>query len=154
MGIWKEIKHALNSTLGTDKFEPLDKMITTGRTLVPSDDLLKQVFTGNEPIYWTGDVYLGFYSKDIIINLTGQLKINLTFENIVPDAVICEVTSPSGNKQAFRVSSNDMTLTFSVFETGKYHINITSDKQNAGTSYLRGIQLLGTTIGDIIHVMP
>lgn len=33
MSIWKEIKHALNSTLGTDNFQPLDKYLRSTRTI-------------------------------------------------------------------------------------------------------------------------
>ena len=37
MGFWAGIKHALNSTLGTEDFIPLDKLIKGQRTLAASD---------------------------------------------------------------------------------------------------------------------
>lgn len=40
MGIWAEIKHAINSTLGTNEFIPLDKLIKSQRTLGASDSTL------------------------------------------------------------------------------------------------------------------
>lgn len=33
MSIWKEIKHALNSTLGTDSFQPLDQYLRSTQTI-------------------------------------------------------------------------------------------------------------------------
>lgn len=39
MGVWKEIGKALNSTLGTSKFQSLDKMIMGSKGLVESDNL-------------------------------------------------------------------------------------------------------------------
>ena len=39
MGIWAEIKHALNSTLGTKDFKPLDKQITDRIGLIPDENI-------------------------------------------------------------------------------------------------------------------
>lgn len=39
MGIWKEIKYALNSKLGTKDFKPLDELIIQQTKMVVSDDL-------------------------------------------------------------------------------------------------------------------
>ena len=44
MGIWAEIKYALNSTLGTDDFKPLDKLIRDSYYVYASDDLLKTLY--------------------------------------------------------------------------------------------------------------
>lgn len=43
MSIWKEIKRAINSTLGTSDFKPLDQIITDGKGLVASDNLYYQL---------------------------------------------------------------------------------------------------------------
>lgn len=37
--MWAGIKHALNSTLGTKDFQPLDKLYYKGKSLVASDNL-------------------------------------------------------------------------------------------------------------------
>ena len=42
MGLWTGIKYAINSTLGTKEFEPLDKLITNQYRLVASDNVYKQ----------------------------------------------------------------------------------------------------------------
>ena len=45
---WSEIKHALNSTLGTGKFQPLDKLIIYGsKQFAPNSDVFQNVFSGS-----------------------------------------------------------------------------------------------------------
>lgn len=39
MGLWTGIKYALNSTLGTDDFKPLDKQITDRIGLIPDENI-------------------------------------------------------------------------------------------------------------------
>ena len=46
MGIWTGIKKALNSTLGTSEFQPLDKMIKSQRTYTASDSVLVPLISG------------------------------------------------------------------------------------------------------------
>lgn len=41
MGFWAGIKHAINSTLGTADFKPLDKIIEGQRTLAASDSVIR-----------------------------------------------------------------------------------------------------------------
>lgn len=43
MGLWTGIKHALNSTLGTENFQPLDKIIEGQRTLAASDNVIRVI---------------------------------------------------------------------------------------------------------------
>ena len=51
MGIWNEIKKALNSTLGTSEFKPLNEIMTdlvfSERIFVPSDRLYYTLFDGD-----------------------------------------------------------------------------------------------------------
>lgn len=47
MSIWKEIKYALNSTIGTNKFKPLDELIALERDLVASDNLYRYIYDPN-----------------------------------------------------------------------------------------------------------
>lgn len=46
MGFWAEIKHALNSTVGTKEFEPLDEQIRNNKVLMASEELYATVSTG------------------------------------------------------------------------------------------------------------
>lgn len=47
MGIWTGIKHALNSTLGTNSFQPLDQIIKGQRTLSASDNIIAPIVTSS-----------------------------------------------------------------------------------------------------------
>ena len=47
MGFWTGIKHALNSTVGTREFQPLDKIIKGQRTLAPADSVLAVISSGS-----------------------------------------------------------------------------------------------------------
>ena len=47
MGIWIGIKRALNSTLGTTKFKPLDKILKDSMYLVASDTVLYNIGRAN-----------------------------------------------------------------------------------------------------------
>lgn len=51
--MWAGIKKALNSTLGTSEFKPLDQLIAEGRDLVASDNLFRYLYAGE---YNTGSV--------------------------------------------------------------------------------------------------
>ena len=54
MSIWSEIKHALNSTLGTSEFKPLDKLIRfEGKRLAVSDTTFLKIPKGS----FTKDTY-------------------------------------------------------------------------------------------------
>ena len=39
MSVWKEVKYALNSTLGTDDFKSLDNVVNQSKSLCASNDL-------------------------------------------------------------------------------------------------------------------
>ena len=47
MGIWAEIKRALNSTVGTEKFKSLDKMIMGVKGLVSSNNLYAHILNNS-----------------------------------------------------------------------------------------------------------
>jgi hypothetical protein len=49
MSFWAGIKHALNSTLGTEDFQPLDKLFISGKSTVASDNPLYTIL--NKGIY-------------------------------------------------------------------------------------------------------
>lgn len=50
MGFWSGIKHALNSTLGTADFQPLDKIIKSQKNLVADDAPYYTIFVGSEAV--------------------------------------------------------------------------------------------------------
>lgn len=77
MGIWKEIKYALNSTLGTNYFMPLNEMVN--RELTTSDDVY---FLSNEKYEKTtsltgGESFEDTYDfKDMLVRCNGSCYLN------------------------------------------------------------------------------
>lgn len=77
MGIWKDIKYALNSTLGTSSFKPLNELIDENSEyiLCPSDMILQSL---NEDY----DISRSLrneevFSKSYKVNIGGMVKISL-----------------------------------------------------------------------------
>ena len=60
MGFWTGIKHALNSTLGTSEFKPLDKIIEGQRSLAASDSVIRVLFSGSTNVTYTGVLFGSF----------------------------------------------------------------------------------------------
>lgn len=75
MGIWTGIKHALNSTLGTENFKPLDKIIEGQKRFVASDDKLVAA-SGH---FGTESNFLSFLK--FTPKLDGTLKLQYTAES-------------------------------------------------------------------------
>lgn len=73
MSIWKEVKHALNSTLGTKNFQPLDQYLRSTKTIHVGDLNYKtirqeqQLYSG-KPLVLTKDASLaGETSKKLVV---------------------------------------------------------------------------------------
>lgn len=79
MSIWSGIKYALNSTLGTKDFKPLDRLLKDVDGLVASNQLYQIVFQEERiPISASGLPTL--MPKNIKINSNGSIEIRIYFE--------------------------------------------------------------------------
>lgn len=74
-------KYAINSTLGTEDFKPLDKIITDGKSLISSDNLYYQIFIGEK--YFFGDAHVKTFKipKKIKFNLNGTINLKYYLYN-------------------------------------------------------------------------
>lgn len=72
MGFWAGIKHALNSTLGTEDFIPLDKLIKGQRTLAASDTTIAVLVNTNTPS--TGKIS---FTKSFVPKAKGVVRIKV-----------------------------------------------------------------------------
>lgn len=86
MSIWKEIKSAINSTLGTENFKPLNEYIEDMIIISPTSDV---IISGR----YTGNGMITPFTKTM--NLSGQLKISGS------------ASLQSGASASIRVSIND-----------------------------------------------
>lgn len=74
-------KYAINSTLGTEDFKPLDKIITDGKSLISSDNLYYQIFIGEKYISGLDDVKTFKIPKKIKFNLNGTINLKYYLYN-------------------------------------------------------------------------
>ena len=74
-------KYAINSTLGTEEFKPLDKIITDGKSLISSDNLYYQIFIGEKYINGYDDVKTFKIPKKIKFNLNGTINLKYYLYN-------------------------------------------------------------------------
>lgn len=82
MGIWAGIKHALNSTLGTNDFQPLDQQIRNNKILMASNELyatLPTEFSKSGYGYHVSesDPEKELYRTSIKMNNDGSFKIGI-----------------------------------------------------------------------------
>lgn len=109
MGIWAGIKHALNSTLGTDDFKPLDEIIRGQRTLAASDATIA-VISGSQDYVRSGAVLPSFVAKT-------KGVVRVTVSGAMVDAMIGEVyllILRDGNKVESLYFSTKAGATYSV----------------------------------------
>ena len=74
MGIWKEIKYALNSTLGTKDFAPLDVLIAQQYKMVVSDELYETFEDFRFEVEPEGSLTLT-YPQKLVMTRYGELKL-------------------------------------------------------------------------------
>ena len=152
MGIWKEIKYALNSTLGTEKFKPLDNLILNNRMFVANSDFVVKNFNvNNGAIHDDVETFAQFKSE-----IGGTLYLYMD----------CRVIG-SGEKYVYLTSENNETQTFTIpytagqnTYTNNWLINIRPDTKytlqaqttlssasiTINSASLRGIATLGNQI--------
>lgn len=111
MGFWTEIKYALNSTLGTDKFQPLDKLLYNGKSLVASENLYMILFESEEYEENTNIIL----PKKIKTKSSGSFRVNTKIAGPYP-----------GRRTYFRIYINGILLK-EEYQTGSDYEEVTYD---------------------------
>lgn len=76
MELWAAIKYAMNSTLGTDKFKPLDKVID--ETINNVFEKSVGVFASDNVLYNFGTISKNGSSDTKTLKMTGSVRIEAT----------------------------------------------------------------------------
>lgn len=112
MSFWAAIKYALNSTIGTNEFEPLDEIIRNNKILMASDEEYAVLSTSfNENVQTTTSKPLvNILSKKIKMNNSGSLKIKFSgtiyLIDSYPNAVLnLEIYKNNINLAGFSITS-------------------------------------------------
>ena len=81
MGLWAGIKHALNSTLGTDNFKPLNELvrdeILRGNGLIASENIYYPNLINETITYNTGVNYDKEYPFELKFNVNGSADLRV-----------------------------------------------------------------------------
>lgn len=134
---WAKIKKAINSTLGTDEFKPLDKLILGEKRFVAHSDIILHSFI-------TNSVEIGTYkSEKFVSKLDGTLLLKI------------QLSGGSGAHYGYEIYENDVllyeenwinltnlhTYYLKVAAGNKYHIEI--DENYSGTVKITTLELCG-----------
>ena len=102
MGLWTGIKHAINSSLGTNDFKPLDKIIRDSYYVYASDDLLKTLYKKTYPE--------STYKVDLTdigtINVSGVVRITVQANGLRINTNDCVYIGKNGNVQPIRIPND------------------------------------------------
>lgn len=128
MSIWAEIKHALNSTLGTNKFKPLDQLLLDNLGLIENVDKLYASKTFTNSVSGGKDV-LQKLDNEFAIDCNGTATLQFTFT----------LTKETSNRTAmgtlYLYKNNDVvkTANFSS-EPGELSTSLSIDFNGQGLS--------------------
>lgn len=129
MGLWAGIKYALNSTLGTDDFKPLDKQITDRIGLIPDENIYTSKYLA--PNTTDSNLQSSFStdhpnirelsSMSLCVNTQGQVNLKAI------GSITCVQNKASGNSN-FNIG---IYVAVNVFKNGE--LLYKSDQMNIGT---------------------
>ena len=110
MAIWKEIRKAINSTLGTREFKPLDKMIMGSYELVANTGHQLLTFhSGSKEFYYGNPVT----TKKCKFNTDGticiKVKCNRSFNQSISNYIVIDVKKMDSSGSVSTVYSTQMS---------------------------------------------
>jgi hypothetical protein len=107
MDIWAGIKHALNSTLGTEDFKPLDKLLKhyleEHKSLAPSDSIYK--------VIQSGERYKEVPSSTISYTIIGGFTSNVTGAIRILAELKAELSSYTGSSYLYVLKGDSVDYT-------------------------------------------
>lgn len=95
MSIWGEIKHALNSTLGTSDFKPLNEIVMQTKDLAASDYLYK-VINNNEVSRKDIPTHSWVTIASLTMHRNGSARIKFDMRSNMDSGAV-RISSPNGS---------------------------------------------------------
>lgn len=105
MSIWTEIKHALNSTLGTSDFKPLNEIVMQTKDLAASDYLYK-VINNNEVSRDRIPTHSWVTIASLTMHRNGSARIKFDMQSNMDSGGV-RISAPNGS--AYVDASSDTT---------------------------------------------
>lgn len=159
MSIWAGIKHALNSTLGTARFKPLDAILHETFTMKASDEVffvsqLDTIYVNEDndgQIYYFPRKYQTTkYGEMRIINSVELLDMNDYTFTIYKNGEVLENFTASFGTRSYTVTLNFVPYdTFEFSFSGKYN-----DAYYRGQIRQPTLKICGTIVPNVINSSP
>lgn len=134
---WEEIKYAVNSTLGTDEFLPLDEIIKNLKTYVASDEHIIDLVTSQISVQAisTTPVQIGFIKPKV----NGSIRLKVTGYRVTTGYNLNLGISRDGGEieQVGSFSTSEDTLTEDIIIHNNEEISILV-YTNRGNGYVTG----------------
>lgn len=161
MGFWAGIKYALNSTLGTSGFKPLNTMIDEAKTailseidgqrsLAASDSVIRVLFSGDKHIGNSDTLYGSFVPKK-----SGSVRVSVTVytKNSSPDRTVTVFVKQGANtigSVTFNAPGVSNTITFysatlDVPVSANASYEVYASRNNSGT-YITTVALCASIV--------
>ena len=133
MGLWAGIKYALNSTLGTENFKPLNELvkdeILRGKGLIASENIYYPNLINEIIQYDTGTNYDKTYPFELKFNVNGSANLTAVTQGIGSENGKLEIYK-NGKNYASMTLSNDIApigrtinLAFSMYDVFTFRIS-------------------------------
>ena len=147
MGFWSGIKHALNSTLGTGDFKPLDKIVTdliyNNKSLVASDNPYYIIEPNAKSISLNGSIQTLSYK--LRFKNQGSIRISVGLKRSSSD-VGTYLYVLVNNVQVANLSSNDTdyvtkTTDISIPAGGVLSFKVDGASSSSAKAYFKALEI-------------
>lgn len=131
MSIWAEIRHALNSTLGTNKFKPLDQLLLDNLGLIENVDKLyaSKTFTSSVSGGEDNEDVLQKLDNEFAIDCNGTATLQFTF------TLTKSASGRTAEGTLYLYKNNDVVKTKNFYsETGALSTSLSIDFNGQGLS--------------------
>lgn len=123
MGIWAEINYALNSTLGTDKFKPLNEIIRdeilNGSGLVSSDNLYYPSIIKEDFYIESKTSYNKTLDVKLKFNVLGTVKLQAIGQNFGIDSLTLTILKNNNEFRSISFEHSSPTTRDVILEFSK-----------------------------------
>ena len=143
-------KYAINSTLGTEDFKPLDEIITGGKSLITSDNLYYQIYVGDLFVMGNDDIKQIQIPKKIKFNYNGAINLKYYLFNSTDwQYAILEIYKNNQLYQSLTGTEEEILLTTTVTVNKKdefYFILKNTSEAGTNKSYLKDLFIYADVI--------
>lgn len=147
MGFWSGIKHALNSTLGTTNFEPLDTIIKGQKRIVASDTPLVIYVNENLPISSGNVKDLGSF----VPSVGGTCRMNINATTSGTNAIEIYKNGSLIHNISFSTSIDEYKDFSFDFNIEKGAIYLFKARCSSGYASIAQVKLCGSTIDSALY---